>query len=169
MNETIRTGYYLIGVTDEGDKIAVEGRLYRKDGTHFDTIEHEPVGGTYSELSLSGASRRKGRSVRNPNGSDAYGQIYDSLPRIVKTYGSVTAGDVMRLVTLWKRWHLNGLKAGCAHMTLPRDPSYDARKDITCPETGYRYGQAWLVDLLPASVWDEIMFLISCGEYLPNV
>lgn len=55
------------------------------------------------------------------------------------------------------RWHLNGMRAGCAHQTVVwedskygRQPSLD--RTLPCPETGYRYGTAWLAEPLPEEV-----------------
>jgi hypothetical protein len=67
-----------------------------------------------------------------------------------------TAGDVRSLHDLWQRWRLNQMRAACAHMDLPDDPSYDARRNIVCPVTGYRYGSAWLYEPIPESVIAEI-------------
>jgi hypothetical protein len=47
------------------------------------------------------------------------------------------------------------MKAACSHMA-PKPGGYDANRDLVCPETGYRYGSAWLVRLIDADTRDDI-------------
>lgn len=68
-----------------------------------------------------------------------------------------TPGRVRQVDTYGARWHLNGMKAGCAHQSVVwEDSKYGRRPDLErtapCPETGYRYGSAWLSEPLPAEV-----------------
>lgn len=65
----------------------------------------------------------------------------------VDTHWEVTAA----IDRLWERWHLNDMRAACAHQTKPEVPEGVASRthwllDNTppCPVTGYRYGSAWL-------------------------
>ena len=64
-------------------------------------------------------------------------------------------------MAIWERWHLNDMRPECAHMDLPEDRSYDARKGITCPITGYKYGTAWLYEDVPGGVIAELERLIE--------
>lgn len=62
-------------------------------------------------------------------------------------------------------WHLNGMRAGCAHQTVVwEDGPYGRRPSLddtpTCPQTGYRYGHAWLVEPLPWWVRRDIESLM---------
>jgi hypothetical protein len=71
------------------------------------------------------------------------------------------------LFELGTRWHLNGMRAGCAHQQVVTEkdrygretPSLD--KTPACPETGYRYGHAWLVEELPADFREQLAALIG--------
>lgn len=98
-------------------------------------------------------------------------------PRMVgQCYGTIAEhwGDnplVAELVEIWKRWHLNGLRAGNRaqeeHLRAnPVDAVYPvSHYDAACsslkeaglqPSDGYRYGTAWLVEPLPLEVIDRI-------------
>lgn len=64
------------------------------------------------------------------------------------------------LYDVWKRWHLNNIRAECSHqrelgwtwLTHPSEP---------CPECGYKLGSAWLKEELPEWV---IKYLESLPE-----
>lgn len=69
-----------------------------------------------------------------------------------------TADDIATLTRLHVRWHLNSMKAACAHQVVPDVPEsvprlghYEWLRDHIppCPETGYKYGHAWLLEPLP--------------------
>jgi len=63
-------------------------------------------------------------------------------------------------------WHLNGMSAACAHQEVVwEDSDYGRRPSLTltqpCPVTGYRYGSAWLVRVLPEGFLAELDGLLS--------
>jgi hypothetical protein len=82
------------------------------------------------------------------------------------------AGRVAALAEL-ERWHLNAMKAGCAHQTVVwEDSRYGRRPSLeltpVCqvrtpyrPVNGYRYGHAWLVELLPKGFLDTVRGLFA--------
>lgn len=72
------------------------------------------------------------------------------------------AGKVQTLLDL-APWHLNGMTAGCAHQTPVLDSNGRPDLDATepCPLTGYRYGHAWLVRLLPDGFDQQIRGLFE--------
>jgi len=87
---------------------------------------------------------------------DNGGQIVDTLTRMnpAKLAEGWTSEDVAALHNVWQRWHLNTMRAACAHQEVVYEddhgqqrPSLD--KTPPCPRTGYRYGHAWLTDPLP--------------------
>lgn len=85
------------------------------------------------------------------------GQIRTSVARVNTPAPGWTMADVESLVKIWDAYHVNDMRAGCAHMDttgLRRD--YESRKHLTCPETGYRYGAAWLFVAIPADALAEI-------------
>jgi len=89
--------------------------------------------------------------------------------------GDLDRRQVRKLRDVWKRWHLNDLRAGTPaqmeHMrglTFPGYPvdHYTWTKDeLTSaglqpdPETGYSYGSAWLFEEVPAEVIDWLASL----------
>lgn len=99
------------------------------------------------------------------------------LDRISKFYPENK--DYQRLVEIWKRWHLNGLKAGtrkqievvneffpCSlcydyddvcgilkEKDLYEDGSFNERGKGEIP---YKYGHAWLVEILPDDIKTEV-------------
>lgn len=116
-----------LGRTREGDRVFAELSITREDKP-VSTIEHGTANGTV-RLSASGFTIPKGRRY-----ADSAGQMLDVLDGgLVKDRSEWSASDVRSLLTLWRHWHLNDMRAGCAHMTLPEDESYDARKHVTCP------------------------------------
>lgn len=65
-----------------------------------------------------------------------------------------------RLYNTWERWHLNDLRAECAHQRA-RGEKWSTHPSAVCPDCGYRLGSAWLKENVPA---DVINWLFS----LPN-
>ena len=128
------------------------------------TIDLEPVpGGTYTELSITGdVYEKSGHRWREVAG----GQIHEEL---LERFGDDPY--VARLVEIWKRWHLNGLRAGTRAQAdfLREHPvnavypasHYDlALEALTAaglnPDRDYKYGKAWLVELLPDELVAEL-------------
>ena len=119
-------------------------------------------------------------NVWNPIESDIYcgGQCYDTLKEFFP-YNK----KVQRLIEIWKRWHLNHLRAGTqkqeewlrAHAdeyeTLKSYPGpflshYDwatreLRKAGLNPDNGYMYGSAWLKEELPTQIIAELSYLMK--------
>lgn len=84
-----------IGRTDDKARVWVEMK--------FD----EPTG----RLSISGEGISRGRRE-----VDFCGQIIDDVRRVVNFRGTGwTAADRDSLVEIWDQWHLNDMRAGCAH------------------------------------------------------
>ena len=149
-----------IGRTAEGDRVWVEIQLATdwrdQDSPGVQTVEH---GTTHRILrvSITGSGVYKGgRSI------SFCGQIIDTVAKVRDFRDSGwRSGDVRSLVAIWERWHLNDMRPECAHMDLPEDRSYDARRHITCPITGYKYGSAWLYEDVPGGVIAELERLIE--------
>ena len=108
------------------------------------TIYHTPVD-EYFTLSIVG-------SIWNHMHTDwiSGGQNYDHLLSLRR--GS---HKLRRIVDVWKRWHLNDLKAGCSHQQTGKYSDAGISSQV-CPVTGYKYGRAWLVELLPQSIIEEV-------------
>ena len=55
-----------------------------------------------------------------------------------------------------ERWHLNGMRANCAHFA---DQTYHPGE--ACAETGYQSGSAWLFEPVPPEVLAELRRLFG--------
>ena len=158
---------------DEGDlrktgyRMRVDFGLRHHTGREWTTIEHEVIT-DYWEFSASGGLWRNGSE-------DTFGQMLHYLTkldpdRLAPGWNKVT--DVRSLRTIWERWHLNGMNAACAHMTddvLVYEPDGYGGQRISCsgtvcPETGYTYGKAWLVEPLPDEVITEVRRLLALAR-----
>ena len=94
------------------------------------------------------------------------GATVEPLRHLVKYAPGWDAGKVARLAEL-DAYHLNGMTAGCDHVTPVMETDRYGRTvaslDLTpaCPVTGYRYGHAWLVRELPPGFLDEVRALFA--------
>lgn len=74
------------------------------------------------ELTISGAiwKPHRGDIVEGGQNTDSIAELFEDTP---------LAPKVQRIVEVWKRWHLNGMRAGCEHQRAegwdkrPIDPS----------------------------------------------
>lgn len=98
---------------------------------------------------------------RDGNCRGSGGQIAVDLADVVAT-APFTAADVARLAEVWKLWHLNDMRAGCAHQRRS-----GRRYEIgeACPVCDYRYGSAWLHEDVPADVIDWLAALPESPGY----
>lgn len=144
---------FLVGKCDEGF-VVVNIRLEPRPGGM--TVEHEQVE-RVEEFAASGSVWRR----RNSNDCHMAGQMLDVLMEpSMRPMGSWTFTDLMSLWALWKRWHLNTMKAGCAHQQVRWEYTLgyerpDLANTPACPISGYKYGSGWLVEPLPMRVHDE--------------
>ena len=128
----------LLGRTADGARVFVTVETSEHTG-NSQTTEHDPIS-AWTRISITGHVTEKYCREWSQGG-----QIESVLERIKDFAPGWNNPKVQHLAAIWRRWHLNDVQAGCAHMDLPADASYDARKDIRCPVTGYKYGSAWLV------------------------
>lgn len=68
----------------------------------------------------------------------------DWTPEMVKTFCSV-----------WRRWHLNDMRAGCSHQRWLGITEVGK----SCPICGYKYGHSWLTEEVPQEVIDWLQSL----------
>lgn len=153
----------LVGKAPNGAYMTISVRLERRDvGDRFMTIDHEPAG-SYVDVGIQGTMYPKGwRSGRD---EIAGGQISGMLGMITEPEDGINPN---RIGELWERWHLNGMRAGCAHQPDMVKRAHDAGispldqsgwmldNAPRCPETGYKWGSAWLVEYVPEDVLREL-------------
>lgn len=111
------------------------------------------------ELSISGETR------------DCSGQCISEIEQLFgeKKY-------IKKLCRIWKRWHLNGLKAGTrtqAELVKKKfdNSSYDLAVELlksqdAYEEDGYKYGCEWLVEYIPEDIIEDVkeIMLINAGD-----
>ena len=124
-------------------------------------------------LSISG-------NVWNHNSTDIImgGQIYKDLEKFLVTNSieelQCDKYDLLRLIDIWKEWHLNDLTPYCIHQEKLMDKIKKEKgndffnasnySDIIkipefgkCPKCGYTYGTEWLFKRLP----NDVMIFLS--------
>ncbi|HTF53577.1 MAG TPA: hypothetical protein VK735_39545 [Pseudonocardia sp.] len=154
-----------IGKTGDGESVYVEitiaWQAWESESVPAETIDHHGIR-AHERVSMMGHTFRE-RSRRRD--SDGAGQIVDILNEITTPAPGWTLDEIGALRRAWERWHLNDMRAGCAHqtaVTVPDNVSWDKRSryrlDNTpqCPETGYRWGSRWLVEPLTDDARAEI-------------
>lgn len=109
------------------------------------------------ELSICG-------NVWLPGRSDiiAGGQLREGIREYLDV-SSISEEKLSRIIEIWDRWHLNGLRAGCEHQRAAGEHSawvgvypekgYPAPRCLVC---GYSYGSAWLHEELPQEIIEEV-------------
>lgn len=151
---------HLIGRDADGLRVVVDIDLRLKSGAGNDTVDHAPAPEQYLELGITGA----GLASRRED-IEWGGQSIDTVAAIERFEPGWDAAARDELVALWRRWHLNGMRAACAHMPAFDDLIRDTEgryagqvsTDLNvCPESDYRYGHAWLVEPLPADVVAQV-------------
>lgn len=150
-----------LGRLDDGDRVHVTVELRETTAAApYQTITHTSITDLV-ELSVTGTLTRKHSS--HPYG---FGQCHDAAADIVRPADGVTVADCKRFAELAKRWHLNAMRAACAHQTVVwEDSNYGRRPSLTltepCPITGYKYGHAWLAEALPVDVVAELADIVN--------
>lgn len=145
-----------VGRTTDGTRIYVDMTVRELDRLDSQTVNHEEIT-NYVEFTMSGLGVAK--HCRNASSA---GQMLEDLMSIKSPVKGLTRAEIREMHALWSRWHLNGMKAGCVHMEA------DAEIGTVCPETGYRYGYAWLIEPIPADTLARMNELIDKLNSLPE-
>jgi len=154
----------ILGKNAEGETVTVQIRVEDIDRDLM-SVNHEVVpAGSTKRLSITGTVWQKGNHWRDGDIVSA-GQCDGALLEIVEPTAPWTLGEIAELHALWKRWHLNDMRAGCVHQTkiVYENDNYGGRRvalnETTaandCPMK-YRYGSAWLCEPLPADVIERV-------------
>lgn len=138
-------------------KVTVDIRIEQIPGAH-ETTEHQTIA---SPLDFAMSI-----NVWQPSGKDivAGGQAWEVLDQLDSyAYGEEL---VTFLKTEGQRWHLNNMRAGCAHQEVPEIPEEVSALNRTswlldnvppCPIDGYKYGHKWLVEPLTDEFVRELL------------
>lgn len=140
-------------------RLVVTLELRSVGGEHSLTTEHQVLPAGSLELSATHTviDRRKRKSDWYVSG----GAGIPELPVDAEFDPGWNVGRFSKLRTIANNWHLNGLRAGCAHQEIVwEEGKYGRQMSLTetlpCPETDYRFGSAWLVEPLPQDVIDYL-------------
>jgi len=148
---------HYIGRTAEGSRVFAHIDLRPLQAGTWQTVEHTPAPADAVEFAASGFI-----IARHRRNADSAGQVLDALADVTAPAQGWTAADVASLLAIWRRWHLNSMKAGCAHMPADARERWDRRERVECAAgSGYTFGAAWLVEPLPADVAAEVRRLQS--------
>lgn len=136
----------------------------------FQTVEHEPC--PAGVLTLSATHVLIDRAKRRRDAMISCGAGIPEIPRVEGiAWDEGWNRDLFEdLRDLAEHWHLNTMRAACAHQAPVYAPDRYGREvpslDLTpaCPETGYKYGHAWLVEPMPAEVLAYFRRLIEKGR-----
>lgn len=113
------------------------------------------------QLSITGVEGPK----HNGDCRGGCGQIYDNLNTSVARFSEGWDKEKLEyFVTVWKRWHLNDMRAGCEHqgsMGWDKKPIDEGLLSRPCPICGYKYGSAWLFEAVPNEI---IIYLNNLPE-----
>ena len=129
----------LLGRTADGARVFVTVETSEQTG-HSQTTHHDPIS-AWTRISITGEIIEKYHHEATSGG-----QITSALLKITDFAPGWNWGKVRTLVRLWEQYHLNDMKAACAHQVRVGTTTSE-NLDLTpvCPVTGYRYGRAWLV------------------------
>lgn len=160
--------YVFVGTTATGERVLMSGEVRRQpEARTAQTIDHQEIADPETLSLTSAVFKGKKNISRNHITS---GATLAHLGRIAKPAPGYTLAEARELYRIGKRWHLNTMSAACAHMDM-KAPEVAGIKDsgklldmgITCPETGYKWGTAWLVEPLPADIRARFIELMSKG------
>lgn len=113
--------------------------------------------------------------TRGRGSFDSFGQIPASERVIARRHKSDATEETAAFIErLWADHHLNDTHAECDHMT-PEMLSKHADETgtewqtrmlstVRCPETGYKWGHAWLARSVPEDVLERVATLIGTGS-----
>jgi hypothetical protein len=157
-----------VGTTANGERVLMTGEL-RQEGPR-ETIEHEKIEAPVCLSLTSAVFKGKKNTSRNHIIS---GATLEHLGKIVAPAPGFTLDEARELHAIGTRYHLNTLKAACVHMDMDtpeckgKDVGALLDQNIVCPETGYRWGSAWLVEPLPEEIQARFTQLMQQGATEP--
>ena len=107
--------------------------------------------------------------------SESWGQIPADERVIVRSHAN-DADEATRafIDELWSTQHLNDMNAACDHMTPDMLARHEGESTsgwqsrmldtVVCPESGYKWGHAWLARAVPADVLSKARSIVASGR-----
>jgi hypothetical protein len=136
--------------------VVVEVELRTRSGEH-ETTDH---GKLSDPLELSVQASQYGPYDHKDNPSRS-GQAIESLSEVTEPAPDWTLEEIAELRSIWERWHLNTMRAACAHMSPDAATLWGRGMVEECAEgTGYTYGHAWLTEELPGEIVERVRHLM---------
>ena len=147
---------FFIGQDGDGNKVHVEVELREGDLSDrhlvYETVEHSKV---LNPLTVTVTHDVYEAGRQDPISA---GAGTDPIRDVVAFTPGWDQEKATKLAAMADRWHNNTLRAGCAHQRVvwegdsPHNMRPSLDKAPPCPHTGYRYGRAWLAEVLPPDV-----------------
>jgi hypothetical protein len=136
--------------------VVVEVELRTNQGEYV-TTEHGMITDPL-ELSVQASQYAPYDRKDNPSSS---GQAREALAEVTEPAPGWTLEEIAELRAIWERWHLNTMRAACAHMPADARARWDRREAVVCDAgSGYKYGTSWLVEPIPAKVVERVRHLM---------
>lgn len=162
MEFEFRREYVFLGTTAARERVLMSGEIRKSQGT-WQTVDHSEIIDPWC-LSLTSAifTGRKNISRNHV----ASGATLEHLGEIVTAAPGYNLAEVRELHAIGTEWHLNTVYPGCVHMEVPEGTNVGELLDmgITCPESGYRWGHAWLTRPLPDGIRNRFIDLMNKGR-----
>ena len=152
MNKIINPGSVLCG--------SRWGRIYIKIRYNDGKLSISGVEGPLSSGNCLGSC---GQIVMSYNPRSRH---YSTPPKQIKFNAGWNAGRWLAFISLWDKWHLNDLTAGCPHQEAHLQEHPELSRDYEeliklplfakCPHCNYAYGTSWLRTEVPTEVIDQL-------------
>jgi hypothetical protein len=156
IGEPIAKERIFVGRDSKGSRLFLEIALRRTDTpAPYQNVNHGAQRHIV-ELTISGEEYLPGDRRDDPSGG---GQITGTFLAFIddpEAKLEYPRAELREVYEIWKRWHLNGMNAACAHMPADAHEKWLAGEQVECPKTGYKYGSAWLSEPLPDYVYDTL-------------
>lgn len=96
--------------------------------------------------------------IWNPKHTDIYtgGQILDEIGKFFPLNK-----QLRRIITIWKKYHLNNMHAGCEHQRDYEKEPYGKHAKEVCHICNYEYGSGWQFESIPEETIAEIEELLK--------
>lgn len=108
-------------------------------------------------------------------GHESFGQIGSEDRVIARRHANDASPELAAFIDeLWSVHHLNDMHAECDHMTPDMLARHEGESTsdwqtrmldtVVCPESGYKWGRAWLARTVPAETLAKARTLVASGR-----